>query len=462
MEEILRGYKVDEATWLHLSSLLIVAVFFRFSRVFTLRNADLLILLSISPGILLAHNKASYSYIWLFAASGILLVRLICDSYFSRRPRLEQNLNVQGLMFLCAAAFVFLSATAWTSDRLPASTVQTVEAADRLLKRQEAPAKLKGETDPSTADAKAGPAMTVLTAPFVPIPKVVATINPSQQPAVAARDYAADAARLASIVAHLAVVLALVCIGRWHFGDQQIGLAMATLYLLLPCTSYDVGRVNHVLPAALIVWAIAAYRRPAVSGGLMGMACGSLFFPVFLLPVWFSFYDRRGAMRFATALVVVGAVLLGSLAMTSVDTDSFRSQIVRAIDWRVLSFRDSDSGGFWQPEISAYRIPVFVAFCATAIVLSYWPRRKTLEDLIANSTAIIVGTQFWYPQQGGVYSLWYVPLLLVVVFRPTLSHLLPPDLSKKESTEQSGSHPVPHELVASAAGVNGNGSTTVR
>ncbi len=261
--------------------------------------------------------------------------------------------------------------------------------------------------------------------------------------------------RLASIVAHLAVVMALVFIGRWHFGDQQIGIAMATLYLLLPCTSYDVARVNHVFPAALILWAIAAYRRPAVAGGLMGLACGTLFFPVFLLPLWFAFYDRRGAVRFGIALGVVAAVLVGSLALTSVDVASFRNQTMGAIDWSALQFRDDDSGGFWRPEMAAYRIPVFVAFLVGATVLSFWPRKKTLEQLIAHSTAIIVATQFWYPQRGGVYSLWYLPLLLVVVFRPTLSHLLPPDLARKESAEQSNGTSSPQELAAT--GTNGAG-----
>jgi len=159
-------------------------------------------------------------------------------------------------------------------------------------------------------------------------------------------------------------------------------------------------------------------------------------------------------------LGVVAAVLVGSFALTSVDVASFRNQTMGAIDWSVLSFRDGDSGGFWRPEIAAYRIPVFVAFLVGATVLSYLPRRKTLEQLIAHSTAIIVGTQFWYPQRGGVYSLWYLPLLLVVVFRPTLSHLLPPDLSRKESAEQSNGTSSPRELAASEANAAGAAANT--
>jgi hypothetical protein len=454
MEKILIGFKIEDATWMYLSFFLVIAVYFRFTRVISLRNLDLATLLAISPGILLAHQGYSSGYAWLFAVSGLLLLRLIFDSYFTRRPRLEQNLNAYGMGFLAVIAFLFLSVTAWTSTRLPDSTVKTVEAAHRLLKREEAPAAAAAHPE----DAKAGPAATVLTVPFVKLPELLPSelsgqINPSSAPVVPSADYARYAARLASIVAHLAVVIALLLIGRWLFGDQQIGLAMAALYLLLPCTSYDVARVTHVLPAALILWAIAAFRRPAVAGALMGLACGTLFFPVFLLPLWFAFYDRRGAIRFGTAIAVVGAALVASLALTSADTASFRAQIIGAIDWPALSFRENSGDGFWRQDIAAYRIPVFVTFVVLVSVLSFWPRHKTLEQLIAHSTAIIVATQFWYPQQGGVYSLWYLPLLLVVVFRPPLSHLLPPALSSKASAEQTNGNG--RELATSAAGATG-------
>ena len=49
----------------------------------------------------------------------------------------------------------------------------------------------------------------------------------------------------------------------------------ATLYLLLPYTAQMVGRVEHVLPAALIVWALVFYRRPIVSGAFLALATGA-------------------------------------------------------------------------------------------------------------------------------------------------------------------------------------------
>ena len=42
-------------------------------------------------------------------------------------------------------------------------------------------------------------------------------------------------------------------------------------YLLLPYTATMTGRVDHVLPGALVLWAIAAYRRPFLAGVLCAL-----------------------------------------------------------------------------------------------------------------------------------------------------------------------------------------------
>jgi hypothetical protein len=74
----------------------------------------------------------------------------------------------------------------------------------------------------------------------------------------------------------------------------------------------------------------------------------------------------------------------------------------------------------------AYRIPVFVGYAAFVLITAIWPRPKNLSHLIALTAAILIGIQFWYADQGGVYVLWYLPLLLLLVFRPNLSDRLPP------------------------------------
>ena len=54
MNEILLNYRpVNPTTWAYLSSLLMIALYFKFNRVFSIRNSDLLGLISLAPALLM-------------------------------------------------------------------------------------------------------------------------------------------------------------------------------------------------------------------------------------------------------------------------------------------------------------------------------------------------------------------------------------------------------------------------
>lgn len=410
MDFILTGYSVNDPTWFYLSLLLIMAVFFRFNRLWSLRNLDILLLLAVSPGLLGLSAPQSLGNIWMFVCTGLFLGRVLMDAWFRRRPLLEQNLNASGLAFLCVAAFAFQLANIVTE--IPhEETLETVRAAQQLVTRTDS-------TQAATASIEGNPAVD----PAAPSPtsRLLAT------PIVLVNNYRI-AAWLLGGISHLAVVLGLVYLGKRHLGERNLGIAMATMYLLLPCTAFQVEQVAHVMPAALVIWSLAFYHRPMVAGCFMGLACGTVAFPIFLLPIWMTFYGRNGAIRFGLALAGVAAVLLGSFALTSSNVQSFLSQTIGLIDWSLFQFKSGYGVGFWSNIDQVYRLPVVTAFLVLVIVLSVFPRKKNIEHLMAHSAAVVIATQFWYPQHGGVYVLWYLPVLLTVVFRPKLAHLTPPE-----------------------------------
>ena len=77
-----------------------------------------------------------------------------------------------------------------------------------------------------------------------------------------------------AILAHLAVVVGMVLIGYRHFDNVHTGVAAACMYLILPYTAQFAPCIYHAAPAALLVWAVEAYRRPVVAGLLLGVAGG--------------------------------------------------------------------------------------------------------------------------------------------------------------------------------------------
>lgn len=473
MGELLRGYDVSSTTWFYLSLPLIITVYFRFLRIWSLRNLDLTLLLLLSPSVLLMRYKLDYGPITLSVVTGILMVRLFVDSVLKRRPYLQPNLNTAGLIFLGATAFAFLMTIA-AIEAPSEETIATVRRGKQLLDREDVTAQADtseseakkqadsptnkvsspvavSEEKPPTADKilqseetppdeplKTGPASSIMAAAGLAGSQVV-TNTQQNDPETQRKKAELIAARVMAIFLHCAIIVGLFIIGHYHFSDWTIGLSMATLYLLIPCTAFDVSAVNHVLPPALILWAFVAFRRPAIAGVFMGLACGTLLFPIFLLPLWVAYYGKKRAIRFGTAVAIVTVLLTASIAFISADLQSFVAQTFGAINWNLWElFAVTSSTEVGNQINSIYRLPLFACYLVLLVFLTIWPRKKNLEHLISHSAALVVGTQFWYPQQTNVYVLWYLPLLLLVIFRPAVGQL------KDRETESKHQHDVIH------------------
>jgi hypothetical protein len=464
MSDILFYYHgVDPTTWAYLSSLLTVALFFKFSRVWSVRNVDLIGLILLAPGLLCVeygtfferldtngdrqitrsevperqrerfasffdstdHNGGQVitqdaldsakqvGYIWLFCTAGFFLIRLLLDPLMVRRPLLEPNLSSGGLTFLGVSLLIFLMANVVTNQ----PDIDDLTAASMTASAQH---DATAEQSSEERFATKGPGYALLQV----IPNISTRIF-VRGGVTAAGDSGVPhdlqrvaTARTMAILSHLAIVLGMVLIGYRHFDNIKTGIAAAVLYLLLPYTAIETGHVTHVLPAALLVWAVAAYRRPLISGMLMGLAIGTSYYPLFLLPLWVAFYFQRGLVRFCSAVVSMLAVLTLVLALNAADAEEFVMQVRYMFGF---IFPTQQPQGFWGLEFNdpVYRIPVLAAFVAMCGTLAIWPAQKNLGTLLSCSAAVMLGTQFWNAY-GGLYMAWYLPLLLLTIFRPNL------------------------------------------
>jgi hypothetical protein len=410
----------NATSWFYFSLLLAVGLFFKFSRFLSVRNWDLLTLFLLFPGLLLCQEGARqeqlardlakqptaepdraqnaaliagltttaqrarwFGYVWLFGASAYFLVRCLADLVLVRRPSLTPNLNLAGLAWLAAALFVCLVAVAVRRPETPPEPVGKVSPVQDLTQRQVQAWVQADGTDPG---------------------EVRFWVE-----------------RVLACVCHLSVVVALAVIGWRHFQDLHGGIAAATCYLLLPYTAFFVGQVHHIWPVALLIWAVAAYRWPTVAGLLLGLTAGAVY-PALTFPVWVSFYWRRGSGRFLAAFALTAGVSLTVVGLSLWSNGPLANSLQSAInlsDWQPWSMRASE--GFWTNVHWSYRIPVFIVYVAFLGMTALWPAPKNLAHLLALSAALLIGCQFWYADKGGVYVLWYLPLLLLLMFRPNLA-----------------------------------------
>ena len=167
--------------------------------------------------------------------------------------------------------------------------------------------------------------------------------------------------------------------------------------------------------------------RPVASGWLLGLAAGSAFFPVLLFPLWAGFYARRGTTRFAVSFLSATAVSVGVVLLILWWDGRAASSLAAALnlsDWQPWKVPQAES--LWTGAHWAYRLPVFVLYVGFLVGITVWPSPKNLSHLLAQSAAVLIGVQFWFADRGGVYVLWYLPLLLLMVFRPNLTGHEPP------------------------------------
>jgi hypothetical protein len=476
MSQFLFYYQRPEpATWVYMSSFVIIALYFMFHRLWSIRNLDILLVILLTPGLMLVYEgrKATalekvaasvvndstqtsgppssdlvvkketvakpemelsedlptagwtgtalqfFGFAWLLGICAVWIVRLLLDTAMVRRPLLEPNLSSGGTTFIGVSLFVFLMANVVTSPPLFASraNVRPGPGYDLL--------KLLPAIQTSPNPALALDSSTII--PSDPIDLTKAPLTMSDQRAI-------GLSRLLLIASNLVLVLGIVSIGYWHFENLKTGIGIATLFLLLPYTAQMTGRLDHLAPGALIVMAVAFYRQPLIAGFMLGAAAGLVFFPFFLLPLWTSFYWLRGRRRF---LIGVGVSLTSMVAgLTLVTNEGFWFRLRNMFG--AIRFATDNLDGIWGLGWHPYfRIPVMVIFVLLSLSFVLWPAQKSLATLLSCSAAIMAAAQFCYAYGGGLYMAWFLPCLLLTVFRPNLDDCIALDMVRSYSKSKS-------------------------
>lgn len=384
--------------WLFLTLLFWFALFFKFGRFWSVRNLDLALLLAQLPALLhltTRDDRPSWAFALLFVGLGVWIVRCVIDLALTRRPVLEPNLDAAGLTCLLAGLL----------------TLVVVEAI----------------TVPIDAGVGRNPGDPHSVTTEVPTPAAEATLRRAF-----GRVAPSELKRLMAALGHVGITLGLVGIGTRIFQRRTVGLGMAVAFLILPYTRIALIDSGQLVAAALVVLAVAAYRRPAVAGLALAVAGAWMPPAAGLIPAWAGFYWGRGLRRFvAVALPVLAAAWLVGATVPAVSRLAVECG-ARSLD-EVGLLPNSEwpaAGSFWKGVIPAYRLPVVVLHVCLVALSAFWPAEKNLGQLIGQSALLLIASEFWYLDEGGTHAVLYLPLLLLLTFRPNLSLKRPPALER--------------------------------
>ena len=122
-------------------------------------------------------------------------------------------------------------------------------------------------------------------------------------------------------------------------------------------------------------------------------------------------------LRFCGGVSLALAVSIGILAIYS-SNDAFLADVQQMLG--IATPKLTNLEGFWRHVDAVYRLPVIATFVALGGSFAIWPPQKNLGTLMSCSAAMMLGCQFWNAHGGGLYMAWYLPLLLLTIFRPNL------------------------------------------
>ncbi|QDV23474.1 hypothetical protein [Aureliella helgolandensis] len=471
MSHLLLYYQRPEpATWVFLATFLLLSIYFVFHRFFSIRNLDIALLVLLAPGLMMvyegrqmrvtnfeasaletlasseheldekteavaarpapsftiaekqassteqaavsanaeqrrrtAHNLEFYGFVALLIACALLTLRMLLDPLLVRRPLLVPNLSIGGLSFIGISLFLFLMSNVITSS----------------------PRELR------VRGPSLGPGYAMLNM----VPELPTT--PSEQEFEASREVEAppstkrwlpNLARTLAIFSNMAIVLGIIGIGYWHFDNVQTGIGCAVMYLLLPYSAQMTGNLQHAMPAALLVLAMLAYRQPLLAGILLGAASGLVYYPLFLLPLWISFYWHRGLTGLLVGVCTSLLVMAGLLLLQGFENffDHFREMFGLWVP-RMERLEGIWGAGGIQP---AFRLPVLVGFILLSLSFVFWPSLKNLGTLMCGTAAVMLAAQFWHGNGGGLFMAWFLPFVLLTIFRPNLDDRIATNMVK--------------------------------
>ena len=251
------------------------------------------------------------------------------------------------------------------------------------------------------------------------------------------------AAHLSSLLWDALAVLGLGLLGL-RFGGRTLGVTLAFAWAAYPFTQYvSNSNSNDAIMPALLIWGLVFVTSPPARGVFVALAAWSKFAALLLVPLWASYPDWR---RFARErLLYAGGVLLGtalSFWILLLEPNPLHAARVfwdRTFGWQLsrpspFSIWDWDEyPGF--PDLHHVQTALKVLVLMVAVAVYFVPRTKNLVQLGALTAALLIGFELVLTHWFYLYIPWFFPFVALAALAPAL-----PRAVTEESAETGPEH----------------------
>ena len=235
------------------------------------------------------------------------------------------------------------------------------------------------------------------------------------------------AVHFTSILFDLLALFGLAFVGR-RLGGPRTGAAAAFAWAAWPFTQYaSSSNTNDAIAPALLVWGFAALTSDTARGAFVALAGWAKFSSLIVLPLWTGYPEARRPRSIARTLagfLVATAVLFFMIFFAPSPLHEAHVFFDRTVKWQIgrpSPFSIWDWGQYHAKGIPSLRILQHVCqgvLIAGAIVLAWFPRRRSPLRMAALTAALLVGFEFVLTHWYYPYLPWFFPFVVLALVAP--------------------------------------------
>jgi hypothetical protein len=225
-------------------------------------------------------------------------------------------------------------------------------------------------------------------------------------------------------------VLAIVGLGLvgYRFGGARLGATLAFAWAAWPFTQYaSNSNTNDMIQPALLIWGFYFLTSPFLRGVFGALGAWTKLAPLLLIPLWAGYPEARSdrsrgryALGFVVATVLAFFVLFLEPnplhAAHEFVTRTFSYQVNRASPFSLWDWRQYHAKGL--PNLHAVQIALEVLLVAGALALGRWPKRRSPVQMAAFTAAVLVGFELVLTHWSYLYLPWFFPFVAFAFLAP--------------------------------------------
>jgi hypothetical protein len=251
------------------------------------------------------------------------------------------------------------------------------------------------------------------------------------------------AAHFAAIAFDLLCLLGLALVGL-RFGGQRLAVTLAFAWVAYPFTQYvSSSNTNDALPPLFLIWGFWLVSSPVARGAFSALAGWTKFAPLLVAPLWASYPERRlrSTLVFLGAFVAASLAAFAILALDGHPLAAAHEFWTRTISWQIdrespFSLWDWRQYHAGLPDLHLLQRVLEVALLVGTVAVYFVPRRKSPLQLAALTAALLLGFELVLTHWFYLYLPWFFPFAAFAVLAPAAEPVRAPVRAPVERPRQ--------------------------